>query len=90
MFVKIEVPDGTVGLEIIAYLSASIIDNKTVSENKTYTKAQVQSMIVASEPCAWCNHEISIIDDDFGQYLHPNFIKNCFHCGRPLRKDVDN
>lgn len=39
--------------------------------------------------CPWCSprSEYTIIDDDFGQPLHPNMIKFCFNCGRELRKD---
>lgn len=38
--------------------------------------------------CPWCrpSSEYTIIDDDFGQPLHPSMIKFCFNCGRDLRK----
>ena len=38
--------------------------------------------------CPWCkpSSEYTIIDDDFGQPLHPDMIKFCFNCGRDLRK----
>lgn len=39
------------------------------------------------KPCPWCKAEYTIIDDDFGQPLHPNFIKFCFYCGRKLKGD---
>jgi uncharacterized protein HemX len=38
-----------------------------------------------TEPCAWCNSEYTIVDDDFCQPVLPKLIKNCFHCGRKLR-----
>lgn len=37
-------------------------------------------------PCAWCGAEYTIIDDDFAQPVHPNMVKFCWHCGRPLEK----
>lgn len=39
--------------------------------------------------CPWCSShsEYTIIDDDFGQPLHPKMINFCFSCGRDLRKD---
>lgn len=41
--------------------------------------------------CPWCrpSSEYTIIDDDFGQPLHPKMIKFCFNCGRDLRKDFE-
>lgn len=43
--------------------------------------------------CAWCTNrngktdlQFSIIDDDFGQYVHPKIIKYCPFCGRELQK----
>lgn len=41
--------------------------------------------------CPWCrpSSEYTIIDDDFGQPLHPSMIKFCFSCGRDLRKDFE-
>jgi hypothetical protein len=38
------------------------------------------------EPCPWCNAEYTILDDDFGQPLHPHFIRFCFFCGREFEK----
>lgn len=42
--------------------------------------------------CRWCQDsksrtslEFSIIDDDFGQYVHPSLIKFCPFCGRELK-----
>ena len=37
------------------------------------------------KPCAWCKAEYTIIDDDFGQPVHPTKVKFCFNCGRRLR-----
>lgn len=42
--------------------------------------------------CGWCGGrsvEWSVIDEDFGQYVHPNFIRYCFHCGRKLKEGDD-
>ena len=38
------------------------------------------------EPCPWCNSEYSIIDDDFCQPLHTDFIRFCFFCGKEYNK----
>jgi len=43
-------------------------------------------------PCQWCHDknkplallEWSVIDDNFGQYVHRDLIHYCFHCGRKL------
>ena len=44
--------------------------------------------------CPWCTDPrgrtelgFSIIDDDFGQYVHYNMIKFCPFCGRKLIDD---
>lgn len=39
--------------------------------------------------CSWCspNSEYTVIDDDFGQPIHPSMVKYCFNCGRELRKE---
>ena len=43
------------------------------------------------KPCAWCKTEgeYTIIDNDFGQPIHPRMICYCFRCGRKLREDDD-
>lgn len=38
--------------------------------------------------CPWCKAEYTIIDDDFGQPVHPNMVKFCWHCGKPLTKEA--
>lgn len=35
--------------------------------------------------CPWCKAEYTIIDDDFGQPVHPTKVRFCFNCGRRLR-----
>ena len=47
--------------------------------------------------CNWCqNHKgktnlnFSIIDDDFGQYVHPKLIKYCPFCGRKIQEESKN
>lgn len=30
--------------------------------------------------------QFSVIDDDFGQYVHPKIIKYCPFCGRELQR----
>lgn len=36
--------------------------------------------------CPWCSDkEYTIIDDDFGQPIHPKMIHYCFRCGRELK-----
>ena len=47
--------------------------------------------------CLWCtNHkgktdlQFTIVDDNFGQYVHPKLIKYCPFCGRELNRRVDN
>lgn len=37
--------------------------------------------------CAWCKAEYTIIDDDFGQPLHPNYVKYCFYCGKKIEEN---
>lgn len=35
--------------------------------------------------CPWCSDkEYTIIDDDFGQPIHPKMIHYCFRCGKEL------
>lgn len=34
--------------------------------------------------CPWCKAEYTIVDDDFGQPVHPHMIRYCWHCGSPL------
>lgn len=38
--------------------------------------------------CPWCKSEYTVIDDDFGQPVHPNMIKFCWNCGRPLTPEA--
>lgn len=47
---------------------------------------------MSDKRCCWCTNQrgktelsFSIIDDDFGQYVHPNIIKFCPFCGRELK-----
>ncbi len=49
------------------------------------------------EFCGWCTNrgkpilkhkiEWSVIDEDFGQYVHVDLVNYCFHCGRPLEQN---
>ena len=48
------------------------------------------------KPCPWChNHkykpelQFTIIDDNFGQYVHEKLIKYCPFCGRKLSEEND-
>ena len=50
--------------------------------------------IKTHDHCPWCqNHEgktdldFSIIDDDFGQYVHYTMINFCPFCGRALYEE---
>lgn len=48
----------------------------------------LENRVEQNDGCPWCKNEYTIytiIDDDFGQPLHPNMIKYCFSCGRPLK-----
>ena len=49
-------------------------------------REQEKQATKTSEPCPWCKcgWDWSVIDGDFGQYVHHNIIKHCFHCGRRL------
>lgn len=38
--------------------------------------------------CPWCKSEYTIVDDDFGQPVHPNMIRYCWHCGSPLTHEA--
>ena len=38
--------------------------------------------------CPWCKSEYTVIDDDFGQPVHPKMIKFCWKCGRPLTPEA--
>jgi hypothetical protein len=40
--------------------------------------------LIHSRGCLWCKSEYTIIDDDFGQPIHPNMIKFCWSCGKKL------
>ena len=42
--------------------------------------------------CAWCGRESewTVIDDDFGQPVHPDLVRYCFHCGRKLKEAVND
>ena len=42
----------------------------------------------AWKECPWCKSEYTVIDDDFGQPVHPNTIKFCWNCGRPLTEEA--
>lgn len=42
----------------------------------------------AWKECPWCKSEYTIIDDDFGQPVHPNMVKFCWSCGRPLTPEA--
>lgn len=42
----------------------------------------------AWKKCPWCKSEYTVIDDDFGQPVHPNMIKFCWNCGRPLTPEA--
>lgn len=42
----------------------------------------------AWKECPWCKAEYTIIDDDFGQPVHMNMVKFCWHCGKPLTKEA--
>lgn len=42
----------------------------------------------AWKECPWCKAEYTIIDDDFGQPVHPNMVKFCWSCGRPLTPEA--
>lgn len=42
----------------------------------------------AWKECPWCKSEYTIIDDDFGQPVHPKMIKFCWNCGRPLTEEA--
>ena len=46
------------------------------------------------KPCPWCQNkngktdiQFSVLDDDFGQWVHQKFIKYCPFCGRELKAD---
>ena len=48
------------------------------------------------ERCPWCTNangktdlDFSIIDDNFGQYVHQRMIKFCPFCGRRLWNEYD-
>lgn len=43
------------------------------------------------QECAWCKDynkpnwdSFGVLDEDFGQYVHPNMVKYCPFCGRRL------
>ena len=38
--------------------------------------------------CPWCKSEYTIVDDDFGQPVHPHMIRYCWHCGSPLTPEA--
>lgn len=42
----------------------------------------------AWKECPWCKSEYTVIDDDFGQPVHPKMIKFCWKCGRPLTPEA--
>lgn len=49
------------------------------------------------KPCPWChNHkgkpelQFTIIDDNFGQYVHEKLIEYCPFCSRKLKELKDN
>lgn len=46
------------------------------------------------EDCSWCRNRkgktdlnFTVIDDDFGQYVHPKLIKYCPFCGRKIQEE---
>ena len=70
----------------------NVLGHKVVDENGESHHMENQSKI-----CLWCHTQngdelpkykadFSIIDDDFGQYVHPNLIHYCPFCGRKFEE----
>ena len=71
---------------------------------KTYESNRIKNTIASyyldhmndDERCPWCTNvngktdlDFSIIDDNFGQYVHQHMIKFCPFCGRRLWNECD-
>lgn len=59
------------------------------------SEKEIDKMQSELKPCPWCygkngktDLDFTIIDDDFGQPVHPKLIKFCPFCGRSLQKGV--
>lgn len=73
----------------------TIIAYHSDDEGTELDSKEIDLIILALEayqpknPCVWCKAEYTIIDDDFGQPLHPNMVKHCFKCGRALKGEAN-
>lgn len=92
MKILVEVTDGTKRV-IVAHLLPNLLWHQEV-----YSKDQLQSMIVHTEPCEWCNTEYHqsfevakcVRFHTSGDFTtHKIKVKCCPNCGRPLEKDVE-
>lgn len=54
--------------------------------NKFITHKAVSVEPAVIYECHWCDSEYTIIDDDFGQPIHPRMIRYCFRCGKKLKE----
>lgn len=103
MIIKLEVPGGTMWVEINAYLGADSKHPFGSECSKVYSGDEFQSLIAKEqEACGLCEtsdillcsrpYKRRVIDnegnEDYGEWEYePIEIKYCPNCGRKLRKD---